>query len=618
MCGIVAYKGKKECSDILLNCIKNLEYRGYDSIGIATKNKNNITIKKDIGKIKQVDNKVNFHKLKGNMGIAHTRWATNGGVTKENSHPHFSNDKKVYIVHNGIIENHQDLRKELELDGINCHSETDSEVIAQLFSKYINKGISVLKAFKITLKKLKGSYAITAIINTNESIFFARNESPLVIGIKDDNNKDVTTKNNNNIHNLNHNINEKNNFKNKEFFLASDVPAFLNHTNKIIYIEDYEYGYIDDNKIKIYNLNSNIEKEKKIQNIKWNVEQAKKGIYPHFMIKEINDQKETIINSIKQQPKTINKAINMLKNAYGIFFVGCGTSYHAGISVAYTFAHIAKKHVNVVIASEFRNYEEFLTDKTIVVAISQSGETADLLDAVKTAKKKGSKILSIVNVMGSTLMRLSNHTILMNAGPEICVLSTKSYTSQLSILLLLAYGLINKIDQGKELIKKSAKEVEYIIQNNNEKINKIAEKIKNSNSLFLIGRDLAYPSAIEGALKIKEVTYIHAEGFAGGELKHGTIALIDKKTPCICLTTNTTRNMILSNASEIKARGGFIIGIDSRNNEIYDEFIKVKELGHANPITMIIPIQLLSYYLALKRKCDPDKPRNLAKSVTVK
>jgi glucosamine--fructose-6-phosphate aminotransferase (isomerizing) len=308
----------------------------------------------------------------------------------------------------------------------------------------------------------------------------------------------------------------------------------------------------------------------------------------------------------------------MLANAFGIFFVGCGTSYHAAISSSYIFSHVAKKHVNVVLASEFRNYEGFLTDKTVMVAISQSGETADLLDAIHIAKKKNVKIISIVNVMGSTLTRLSDLNIMMNAGPEICVLSTKSYTSQLAILLLLAYGIVNRTNEAKELVCNARRTADQIIANQTKQIETLANKIHNSHSLFLIGRDLAFPSALEGALKIKEVSYIHAEGFAGGELKHGTIALIEKGTPCITLTTDATRPMILSNANEIKARGGFIIGIDSKDNEIYDEFIRVPELGHANPISMIIPIQILAYYLALKKKLDPDKPRNLAKSVTVK
>lgn len=609
MCGIVAYKGEN-ASKILLECIKNLEYRGYDSIGMALsvkdtlKNSFKIEVKKDIGKIADVDKKIDFCSMKGNIGIAHTRWATTGAVTKENSHPHFSSDKKVYIVHNGIIENYQELRKDLEQKGIFFNSETDSEVIAQFISYFISTGLTPLDSLRETLKKLQGSYAIAAITTLSDSILFARHESPLVIGMKD-------------------NIIESkgNEHNNREFYAASDVPAFLAYTNKVMYIEDFEYGEIGNDKedmIKVYDLITGKKKEKNFESITWDLEQAKKGNYAHFMLKEIHEQKFTIEKAIMQNPAVMEKAVKMLKQAYGIFFVACGTSYHAAVSASYIFAHVAKKHVNVVIASEFRNYQEFLTDKTIMVTISQSGETADLLDAVKTARSKGVKIISIVNVMGSTLMRLSDLNIMMNTGPEICVLSTKSYTSPLAILILLAYSFVGKESEGKLLIKKAGEEVSKILENNSKKIEDIAEKIKSCTSMFLIGRDLAYPSALEGALKIKEVSYIHAEGFPGGELKHGTIALIEKNTPCIALSTDTTRLMTLSNASEVKARGGYIIGIDSQDNKVYNDCIITKDLGFANPITMIIPIQLLAYYLAIARNCDPDKPRNLAKSVTVK
>ncbi|MFT4303281.1 MAG: glutamine--fructose-6-phosphate transaminase (isomerizing) [Candidatus Woesearchaeota archaeon] len=592
MCGIIGYKGKQESCEIILECLKNLEYRGYDSVGMAIKDKN-IEIKKDIGNIAEVDKKVKFQLMKGNLGIAHTRWATNGKVTKINSHPHTSNDNEVIIVHNGIIENYQELKKELEKINITCKSETDSEVIAQLISLYLKKNNDIEKAINDTLKKLQGSYAIVGLLKSKNILFFAKNESPLVIGIKENQNKI------------------------KEFFIASDVPAFLKYTNKIYYLDDLEYGIIDEN-IIFKSLKKEGKIIKKYEKIKWDVEQAKKGNFEHYMLKEIYEQIATIPKSILQPKKLIKNVTKTLKNAYGIFFVACGTSYHAAVSASYLFTHIAKMHVNVTLASEFRNYKEYLTDKTIIIAISQSGETADLIDAIKIAKEKNTKIISIVNVMGSTITRMSDYNIMMNAGPEICVLSTKSYTSQIAILLYLAYSITNKQEKAKKTIKSLGIKIQDIININQNKIKKIANKIKKTNSLFLVGRDLAYPSALEGALKIKEVSYIHAEGFAGGELKHGTIALIEKDIPCIVLATTNTRNMILSNASEIKSRGGYIIGIDSEPNTIYDTFLKVPELDTANPISLIIPIQLLAYYLAINKKCNPDKPRNLAKSVTVK
>jgi len=591
MCGIVGYKGTGKTGEILLSCIKNLEYRGYDSIGMAIKSANVIEIRKDIGKIKEVDNKVHFSTMDGDYGIAHTRWATNGGVTKENSHPHSSNDNKIHLVHNGIIENYQELKAELKVKNIECKSDTDSEVIAQYIA-YLkeNNNLQTFEAFQKTLLKLQGGFAIVMIAIEDKKVYFARRDSPLVIGTKGN-----TT---------------------KEFFLASDVPAFLEYTNEVFYIEDNEYGYIDD-ELHTFSINDNKEIIRDAKIIEWDIEQAKKGDYDHYTIKEINEQTQTIQKAIIQEKDTFNAAVDILKNAYGIFFVGCGTSYHAAVSSSYIFTHVAKRHVNLTLASEFRNYTEFLTNKTVMVAISQSGETADLLDAVKEAKKKGVTVISIVNVMGSTLMRLSDLTILMNSGPEISVCSTKAYTAELSILLMLAYALAEKEEKGKELIKKTAVEINNLSKQE-KNIQEIAEKIKDTHSLFLIGRDHAFPSALEGALKIKEITYIHAEGFAGGELKHGTIALIEQKTPCITIVTNETKKMILSNASEIKARGGYIIGIAQENNEIFDEWIQINDMKNANPISMIVPIQLLAYYISIAKGINPDKPRNLAKSVTVK
>lgn len=585
MCGIIGYKGNKEAAKILLKGIKSLEYRGYDSVGLALLNKG-FELKKDIGKVNEVDKKLNFLDMKGNIGVAHTRWATTGGVTKENSHPHFSQNKKIVVVHNGIIENYQELRDEIKNLGFKLVSETDTEVIPMFIEHYLSENMNFNDAVRKTLLRLKGSYAIVA-INEDGQIAFGRNGSPLVLGIGEE-----------------------------EYFIASDVPAFLEHTKNVIYLDDFEYGFID-NGFKIFDVKTNEEKKKEIKKIEWSVEQAKKGNYPHFMMKEINEQDETIKKAVEQDLE-FDKVVGVLKNANGIIFCGCGTSYHACVSSSYIFSCIAKKHVNLIIGSEFNNYECLLNKKTVMIAVSQSGETADLLEAVKTAKKHGIIVISIVNVMGSSLTRLADYNIMMNSGPEICVLSTKSYTAQLAILLLLAYSYADKKEEGKRLIIEAAAKVKEIIKNNEPKCKELAKKISDKNDMFLIGRDLAYPSALEGALKIKEVSYIHAEGFAGGELKHGTIALIEKGTPVIALTTDDTKELILSNAAEVRSRGAFVIGINSKNNRIYDYFLEVPAMNHADPILMIIPIQLLAYYLAIERNCDPDKPRNLAKSVTVK
>lgn len=619
MCGIVGYRGNREASSIILECLKNLEYRGYDSVGIATK-QNSVFLKKGVGKIDDVHNDIDFTSLPGKIGIGHTRWATNGEVNKENCHPHCSNDNSIYVVHNGIIENHQELRKQLAAKGVEFSSSTDSEVIAQLISynfyedKEHQNSRRLLNAVRATLLKLKGSFALVVMNSHDNSLIFARNDSPLVIGINN------ATNNTNKASDISTDkaVTHNTTIEEQEYFLASDVPAFLNYTNKVLYLDNYQYGIIGENGVRVFDINSNEEITHNPIEIDWSIDEAKKGKYKHFMIKEICEQHDTIKKAAEQDSALMKKTVHLIRNAFGLFFVGCGTSYHAAVSSSYIFTHVAKKHVNVVLGSEFRNYTEFLTDKTVMVAMSQSGETADLLDAVRQAKEKGVKVISICNVMGSTLTRMSDLNIMMNSGPEISVLSTKSYTSQLAILLLLAYSAVGRENEAKSLINDASEVIRRTVSNDLKKIESIAEKIKDQRDIFLIGRDLAYPSALEGALKIKEVSYIHAEGFAGGELKHGTIALIEKGTPCITLTTKATKDMILSNSSEIKARGGYIIGINSDKNELYDEFIKVKELGNANPIVMVVPIQILAYYLALKRGCDPDKPRNLAKSVTVR
>ncbi|MBU2589891.1 MAG: glutamine--fructose-6-phosphate transaminase (isomerizing) [Nanoarchaeota archaeon] len=590
MCGIIGYKGDKLAVPIVLKGLKSLEYRGYDSWGIATKSNSEIIVNKAIGKIGEVEIKdIMSENIAGSViAVGHTRWATHGNVTKINAHPHLSQNLSIAVVHNGIIENYLELKKMLKAKNIIFNSKTDSEVIPKLIEYYQSAGKNFRNAFTETLRKLHGNFAIVAINNSDDEIWFGKRGSPLVLGLGQD-----------------------------EFFVASDVPAFLEYTNKVIYLDDDQYGKISDN-IEIFQLKDNVSVPKQVQTVEWDIAQAQKGDFPHFMIKEINEQKNSIKQAIGQNSGVIENVISLLKDAFGIFFVGCGTSYHACVSASYNFSHIAHKHINVVLASEFRNYEEFLTEKTLMVAVSQSGETADLIDAVNIAKKNGVKVISIVNVMGSTLQRLSDISIMMNAGPEICVCSTKSYTSQLAILLLLAYGVAGDLESGKLLIKKTASYVEQVISENIEIAKSLAKKIKDEKSCFLIGRDLANPSALEGALKIKEVSYIHAEGFAAGELKHGAIALIEQGTPLIAFVTQEVKQLTLSNTEEVKSRGGFIIGVSTEPCDTFDVFFNVPDVGQANPLLMIIPIQLLSYFLAIEKGLDPDKPRNLAKSVTVR
>lgn len=588
MCGIVGYKGPQNASEIVFSGLKKLEYRGYDSWGMALKNSNSgLSFIKQVGKLPQT------YKIKKScISIGHTRWATHGAVTKENAHPHPCCNGKIAVVHNGIIENWATLKKELVKRGHCFHSGTDTEVISHLIEEYMKKQkkCDFADAVKKSLSRLEGSWAIMAVHSDSDAIIAARKDSPLVIGIGE----------------------------NGEYFPASDIPAILEHTKKVMYLYDYDVAILDG-KPRVWNLKSKRDIRRVVDTIDWGLEQAKKGDFAHYMLKEISEQTDTIKRAIEQDPATIKKIASEINKAGGVFFVGCGTSHHACLSASYFFSKITNRHVNVVLASEFPNYEHFLTSRSLIIAVSQSGETADVLEAVKVAKRKGSKVLSIVNVRGSSLARESDSFLLMHAGPEICVIGTKTYTSHLALLLLLAYACAGKYDEGKaELEKAWNLTYDLTARSTREHIKKLAMLLKNKQHIFTIGRDLQYPTALEAALKIKEVSYIHAEGFAGGELKHGTIALIEEGTPCIVFLSKDMEAEILSNAQEIKARGGYIIGVGPRNNEVFDYWIKVPDLGNANSLAQIIPIQILAYKLAVLKGLDPDKPRNLAKTVTVK
>ncbi|MBI4052853.1 MAG: glutamine--fructose-6-phosphate transaminase (isomerizing) [Candidatus Diapherotrites archaeon] len=589
MCGIIGVKGLNgfnEAQPAILSGLKSLEYRGYDSWGIALEQAGGFFVEKKAGRI---SDEKGVSEIRAGTGIGHTRWATHGKVCEANAHPHLSRNGKIAVVHNGIIENYSELRETLSGNGFTFASETDTEVVPHLIESFMAEpGNDFFGAVRKALLQLEGSFAIVAMHADSDSLVCARNGSPLLLGVSDD-----------------------------ALFAASDITAFLGHTKNAVYLADGEMALLSD-RPEVFSIATGEGVPFKVETVDWNVEQAKKGNFAHFMLKEICEQPQTIRLAIEQDKALLDKATGMLRDAFGIFFVGCGTSYHACVSASYMFSGIAGKHVNACLASEFSNYTDFIGPGALVVAVSQSGETADLIDAVKTAKQKGAKVLCIVNVMGSSLSRLGDETLMMNAGPEICVLSTKSYTSQLAILLLLAFSLAGKAREGRALILDAASKVKKVISGNENEIKRIAAATKNAKDYFVIGRDLAFPSALEGALKIKEVSYIHAEGFAGGELKHGTIALVEQGVPAIVFSTEKTRPLILGNAMEIKSRGGMIIGLDSKPNPLFDHFIEVPEVSEANPILMIVPIQLLAYHLALERNCDPDKPRNLAKSVTVK
>jgi len=409
-----------------------------------------------------------------------------------------------------------------------------------------------------------------------------------------------------------------------EYFIASDISAFFNHTRKIKYLDDDELIIIDSD-AEFFNIKSGEKISKRIVEIDWQPDQAEKEGYDHFLIKEIMEQKDTLHRAINQDETKIMSVAKDINNAYGTFLVGCGTAGKVCMTAEYLFSKVTKKHVNSYIASEFPNYNHYLTPKSLIIAISQSGETADVLEAIEAAKSKGSRVISLLNVFGSTMMRQSDEYFMVNAGAERAVVSTKATTAQLAVITLLAYASANKLQEGKLLLMVDvAQSVNDMLNPRYEQhIKKLAsmlkDMLKNKEDMYIIGRSLNYPMALEAAIKLQETAYVHAEGFAGGELKHGPLALIEKGTPCIALVANDeTKDEILSNAMEIKARGGYIIGIAPENNEIFDYWVKVPDAGNASPIVNIIPIQILAYYLAVLRGCDPDYPRNLAKSVVVK
>ncbi|MCW7080868.1 MAG: glutamine--fructose-6-phosphate transaminase (isomerizing) [Candidatus Methanospirare jalkutatii] len=584
MCGIIGYIGAKEAKKILLKGLKNLEYRGYDSAGIAIIGECMKT-RKVAGRVEDLSDLCSD--LSGNIGIAHTRWATHGVVSDKNAHPHTDCKGEIAIVHNGIIENYKELREELIRRGHKFESDTDSEVIAHLIENNLRSGLNFEEACKRAFLSLKGSFAVLVVKEGERSIVGVRKDSPLVLGIAA------------------HGI-----------FLASDIPSFLEWTKNVVYLHNYDFIVANEKGFRVENLLEGAV-YRPIDTVEWDYEQAKKGEYEHFMLKEITEQAETIKRAIQQDEEVIKSVVEAIKDAFGVFFVGCGSSYHACLAGSYLFSRIAKKHVNATLASEFENYEHFLTEETLVLAVSQSGETADVLEAVRAAKRRGSKVLSIVNVINSSLTRESDAFISMNSGPEICVLSTKTYTSQVTLMSMLAHALAGKYEEFVSEVKSLYMDIYNLTSRAmREHLYGLAKMLAHREHIYLIGRGLQYATALEAALKIKEVSYIHAEAFAGGELKHGPLALIEKGTPVIAFVSKEN-DKIIANISEVKTRGGFVIGVSSYPHHLFDYWIKVPESDGLNPVVQIIPMQILAYQLAVLRGLDPDKPRNLAKSVTV-
>ena len=613
MCGIVGYIGKKNAYEIVINGLKRLEYRGYDSSGVALYN-SELNVYKTKGKVEDLVNKAKkANSLDGNIGIGHTRWATHGEPNDVNAHPILSNNKSLVIVHNGIIENYATIKNELISKGYNFESETDTEVLVNLIEYVqVTENVKLGKAVQLALSQVIGAYAIAVFDKKKpDEIVVARLGSPLAIGIGED-----------------------------EMFIGSDVTPFLDFTRKVIYLEEGQVGVLRNHKeIMFYDISNDTKISPTIEVLELELSEIEKGGFDHFMLKEIHEQPKAIIDTLRGRLNLnrgivklsgIDNNLNKFTSASKITIIGCGTSWHAGLVGEYIFEQISRIPVEVEYASEFRYRDPIINANDIVIAISQSGETADTLAAMKLAKERGAFVYGICNVVGSSITRMSHSGSYTHAGPEIGVASTKAFTTQITLLYLMAL----KIAKAKGILS-SDSFIEFLSELNsipkkiekalslNDKIEKIAEEIKNSKNCLYLGRGFNFPVALEGALKLKEISYIHAEGYPAAEMKHGPIALIDENMPTVVIATSKGHyEKVVSNIREIQSRKGKIIAIVSEGDkdvkEIADYYIEVPEtIESLTPLLTTIPLQLLSYHIAVKLGRNVDQPRNLAKSVTV-
>ena len=586
MCSIIGYYGKGAAAPILVKGLKRMEYRGYDSVGVATKSDNKIEVRKGVGKVTEVNDSENLDKLPGSIGIGHTRWATHGKVTKVNAHPHPSNSGKVVIVHNGIIENFNELKEDLQKNGFTFISETDTEVIANLLQQNYDQTSDVKKAIINTVSKLKGHYAFVAMFE-NGILAAARYHEPMIIGIG----------------------------KN-DYFLSSDVLGFIEYTDDAIYIDNGNLVFIDSSGIQISDFDGKPVKHQ-VTKVSKEFADAYKGDYAHFTLKEISEQPETILRAGEKTQSAIEQTSDFIKHAKTVYITGSGTSYNAALVAKYLMSKYAKIKIEAIISSELSTLPDSIEPNSIFIAVSQSGESADVLEAVNIAKKSNAKILSIANHKNSALVHESSLYLGMNCGPEIGVAATKSFTSQLAII----YKITDKLCDGRLGLdfKQISNSISKVLSNHS-KIQAIAKELKDVTDIYVLGRGIHHPIATEAALKLKEIPYIHAEGIPGGELKHGPLALMDSNVYVIIINPNdSTYTDTLTSASEIKARGAKIIGISDKKSDVYDHWIEIPNIKEAMfPMIEIIPIQLLAYYAAVEKDTDPDYPRNLAKSVTVK
>ena len=609
MCGIVGYIGKQKASHILLNGLKRMEYRGYDSAGWAMIENDKLNLLKNIGKVSHLDRLTPHDMINATVGIAHTRWATHGFPNHLNAHPHMDNSENIAVVHNGIIENYTALKTKLEKDGYFFNSDTDTEVLAVFIGAIYEKVQDLEKAVRIALSEIDGTFGI-AVLSSYEpqKIICARHGSPMVLGIGEN-----------------------------EFIVASDAAAIIQHTNQVVYLNDKEMAIITRDGFTTKTID-NESTEPIIEEITFDLAQIEKGGFDHFMLKEIHEQPETVFNSFRGRLLAdvgnvklggLNNMMDKLRKTKRIIITACGTSWHAGLVGEYMIEQMAQIPVEVEYASEFRYRNPIIGPDDIVFAISQSGETLDTLAAIKEARQKGATVIGIVNVVGSTIARETEAGVYIHAGPEIGVASTKAFTSQITVLSLIALllGRMRNLSQPEgqaiaEAIMELPDKIRQVLATEKE-IKAIAEKYYENKNFLYLGRGFNYPLALEGALKLKEISYIHAEGYPAAEMKHGPIALIDENMPVVFIATkDTIYDKVFSNIEEVKARKGKIIAIategDERIKKVADHVIYVPEvMPMLNPILSVVPLQLLAYHIALKLGCDVDQPRNLAKSVTV-
>jgi glucosamine--fructose-6-phosphate aminotransferase (isomerizing) len=612
MCGIVAYIGEKQAFDIVIKGLKRLEYRGYDSAGVALLN-GDMRVYKKKGKVANLEEEAAGQDVSGGMGMGHTRWATHGEPNDKNSHPHLSESGDLAIIHNGIIENYATLKAGMMLKGHTFHSDTDTEVLAHLIEDVmVNTGLPLADAVRSALKQVSGAYAIVIMSkNHPEHLIAARKGSPLVVGLGKDRG---------------------------EFFFASDATPIVEYTNKVIYLKDGEVAIVENKELIVKSI-ENVVQVPYVQELELSLEQLEKGGYPHFMLKEIYEQPRSIFDSFRGRFDTDTGQIHMrsmedyaerLKEIKRLILIGCGTSWHAGLVAEYLFEDLARVPVEVEYASEFRYRNPVLYADDLVIAISQSGETADSLAAMDLAKRKGASVFGVCNVVGSSIPRLSDAGAYTHAGPEIGVASTKAFTAQVTVLALMAVGMAKlRGTMNMVAIKSFFEELEAIPEKIekalllNDQMIALAEQYKDAKNFLYLGRGYNFPVALEGALKLKEISYIHAEGYPAAEMKHGPIALIDEEMPVVVIATNSEHyEKVVSNIQEVKARKGKVIAVVSEGNRdldnMVDHVIEVPEtIEPLSPLVNTVPLQLLSYHIAVMRGCNVDQPRNLAKSVTV-